>query len=72
MLKIFVAQQEKEERVFLADTVFLDNIIEMMDENAALLFSEHTVNLTLPLSHEKKVTITEYGLEVLTGKKTLD
>jgi len=67
--KIFVAQQEREERVFLGDVVFLDNINEMMDKDAMLLTSEQGDRIEPPLSPEKKVQITVYGLEVLNGEK---
>jgi hypothetical protein len=67
--KIFVAQQEREERVFLGDTVFMDTVNEMLDPNSALLTSEYGEKLTLPFSPEKKVKITAYGLEILYGKQ---
>ena len=67
LVKIFVAQQEREERVFLADTVFMGIVNEMLDPNSALLTSEYGEKLTLPFSPEKKVKITAYGLEILYG-----
>jgi hypothetical protein len=67
--EIFVAQQEREERVFLGDTVFMDTVNEMLDPNSALLTSEYGEKLTLPFSPEKKVKITAYGLEILYGKQ---
>ena len=67
--KIFGKQQKCEERVFLGDTVFLDNINEMMDKDATLLTSEQGDRIEPPFSPEKQVQITAYGLEVLNGEK---
>ena len=67
--KIFMAQQENEARIFLGDTIFLDNINEMLEVNAALLTSEQGHNISLPFRPEKRIKITNYGLEVLRGDK---
>lgn len=67
--KIFAAQQEREERIFLGDTVFADIVNEMMSEDASLLTSQWGDRINPPFIPVKKVQITAYGLEVLSGEQ---
>ena len=67
--RIFGEQQKREEAIFLADTVFVDIINGLMNENAPLLKSNSGKNILLPFSPEQEVSLTNEGKEVMFGKK---
>lgn len=66
--RIFAEQQKREKRVFLGDTVFIDIVNEMMVVNFPLLISNLGDRVELPFSQDQQMSITQKGLDVLSGK----
>lgn len=69
LVSLFLEQQEREERVFMADTVFADTLNEMLQSDVPLLNASNGKSFTFPFTKKVSVKITEEGLSVLSDGK---
>ncbi|MDX2505472.1 MAG: hypothetical protein QNL62_13490 [Gammaproteobacteria bacterium] len=67
--KIFACYQESEERRFLGDSSFWEILHEFLQSSPPLLKLSDGKTLTLPISLDQELTISQTGKEVLSGKK---
>jgi Domain of unknown function (DUF1835) len=66
--KIFALNQELEERMYLGDSSFWCILQELLDSNPALLKLSEGRELVFPAVKKQQLTITQTGLDVLSGK----